>query len=86
MSENTNVVRFVDYGNFEEVLKADCLPMNTPQPYAAPASRPVPPQNTPQYKATAPHQMSGPAASGPTHQGNKYREQRVYVPPPAQRK
>ncbi|XP_063710047.1 tudor domain-containing protein 3 [Culicoides brevitarsis] len=42
VTEKTNVVRFVDYGNFEEVLKHDCLPLNTAPPgttfSAAPAA------------------------------------------------
>lgn len=78
-SENTNVVRFLDYGNYEEVLKVDCLPMNTASvtPTAPPYTNPAAVRQTPApYKTTT--------TANPTN--NKYREQRIYVPPPAQRK
>lgn len=90
-SESTNVVRFLDYGNYEEVLKVDCLPMNTAsvptaQPYANQAVRqaPAPAPGIPSYKSTTSHQIAVAQNANPA--ANKYREQRIYVPPPAQRK
>lgn len=79
------MVRFVDYGNFEEVLKTDCYPMNTTtlttgQQIPATATRPTP---GPHFKVAVAHQRS---AQPNITQTNKYRDQRVYVPPPAQRK
>lgn len=67
LSENTNVVRFVDYGNFEEVLKTDCL---------------VIPRTVPTGVTAVPHHLPAPHTG---HQ-NRYRDHRLYVPPPAQRK
>lgn len=89
-SESTNVVRFLDYGNYEEVLKVDCLPMNTAsvataQPYANQAVRQAPAPGIPSYKSTASHQVAVAPNANPNAVG-KYREQRIYVPPPAQRK
>ncbi|XP_055624110.1 tudor domain-containing protein 3 [Toxorhynchites rutilus septentrionalis] len=34
ISENTFVVCFLEYGNFEEVLKTDCIPLTQPAPSA----------------------------------------------------
>lgn len=41
VTEKTNVVRFVDYGNFEEVLKHDCLPLNAGPPGATFSATPT---------------------------------------------
>uniref|UniRef100_A0A182JZ81 Tudor domain-containing protein n=1 Tax=Anopheles christyi TaxID=43041 RepID=A0A182JZ81_9DIPT len=72
-SKNTFVVHFLEYGNYEEVLKTDCIPITpaatpaTPAPmaigyHAAPA---------PQHMAPPPHQAAAPVPFAP-HPGHPH--------------
>lgn len=92
VTEKTNVVRFVDYGNFEEVLKHDCLPLNTAPPgttfSAAPATfKAVPvsaatqiihPHGPPMPQHPTQHQQQNMRGGGPKQMGNSVAGNKPY--------
>ncbi|XP_058116460.1 trithorax group protein osa [Anopheles ziemanni] len=76
-SKNTFVVHFLEYGNYEEVLKTDCIPINQPgnpgapptpmtlSYHPAPTMQPPPPQPAP--VATGPPVQYAPHPAHPHH-------------------
>lgn len=77
ISENTFVVCFLEYGNYEEVLKTDCIPLT-----GGPAGPPHPPANMgfhhpqaalgmpqPHPALMAPHPQPPPTGAYPVQQG-----------------
>lgn len=72
------MVRFVDYGNFEEVLKHDCLPLNTAPPgatFSAPTTfKAVPVSATTQIIHHAPPMQH------PSHQQQQQQAQNMRGP------
>ncbi|KFB51286.1 hypothetical protein ZHAS_00019336 [Anopheles sinensis] len=76
-SKNTFVVHFLEYGNYEEVLKTDCIPINQPgnpgappapmtlSYHPAPTMQPPPPQPTP--VAAGPPVQYAPHPAHPHH-------------------
>uniref|UniRef100_A0A182U620 Tudor domain-containing protein n=1 Tax=Anopheles melas TaxID=34690 RepID=A0A182U620_9DIPT len=63
-SKNTFVVHFLEYGNYEEVLKTDCIPITQAASPAAPAPMAIGyhPAPAPQHMAP-PHQAAAAAAA-----------------------
>ncbi|XP_055534260.1 tudor domain-containing protein 3 [Wyeomyia smithii] len=63
ISENTFVVCFLEYGNYEEVLKTDCIQLSgpgVPGPAPSPHVHPPPPATISfQHPSTAPHIPAG---------------------------
>lgn len=80
VSENTCVVLFLGYGNHEEVVKTDCLPITDGQHLPINAYQGGPPLAVHAPMQQLPHTFQGANAGG----GNqRYRSERqMYVPPP----
>ncbi|XP_065074371.1 tudor domain-containing protein 3 [Ochlerotatus camptorhynchus] len=69
ISENTFVVCFLEYGNYEEVLKTDCIPLTqatAPSPGHPPLHGPPPPTTMGFHPSATPH-MPPPGASMMPH-------------------
>ncbi|XP_013111484.2 tudor domain-containing protein 3 [Stomoxys calcitrans] len=84
VSENTNVVLFLEYGNYEEVVRTDCLPLAEGQHHAINAF-----QAGPQSAIHAPmqqmhHSFQG-AGGSAVGANQRYRSERQMYVPPAKR-
>ncbi|KAL5274057.1 TDRD3 family protein [Megaselia abdita] len=86
VTQNTCVVFFTNYGNYEEVLKADCYPIITENIAMGPGGHPMAIQMP--LALPIPIQMSGIPTQHPPHQTPNYinrnrtrGERQMYVPP-----
>lgn len=86
VTQNTCVVFFTNYGNYEEVLKVDCYPIITENIAVGPGGHPMAIQMP--LALPIPIQMTGIPTQHPPHQNPNYinrnrnrGERQMYVPP-----
>lgn len=93
VTEKTCVVHFLEYGNFEEVVLSDCIPITdsnnqSVNHYNGNLNAPPPPQATTphQVQYQIPHNVQPPHHYPQQQQQQRFRHDRKMYVPPAQRK